>query len=160
MLRRLLLAAWVLPVLVTAPANASAADAVPEPATTAPPSFPSALGLFASVEETWGASDAERLSFLVDTTAVRIAIKPGTPLATAATRVAVAFLLQDQLRMVHTSAFQVTRFDCDRKRGTCRAFALWTGDWGGRQGKRAVRVSLTARPRAGRWLLTEIRAED
>ncbi len=73
---------------------------------------------------------------------------------------AVAFLLQDQMRLVHTQSFRVIRFDCDRKRGFCRAAALWTGDWGGRQGKRAVKVTLTARRQASRWLLTEIRAED
>jgi hypothetical protein len=144
----------LLPLLL---APALAAETPPPPA---PPAYPTAVTLFAGVEETWGAADAERLSFLVDTTAVRIAIKPGTPLATAPTRVAVAFLLQDQLRMVHTATFHVNRFDCDRKRGFCRAYALWTGDWGGRQGTRTVRVALTARPRAGRWLLTEIRAED
>jgi hypothetical protein len=119
-----------------------------------------AIRLFAAVEEVWAASDAERLAALVDTTLVRIAIKPGTPLTSAQTRVAAAFLLQDQLRLVHTQEFRMTRFDCDKKRGICRALALWTGDWGGRQGIRAVRVTLTARPVAGRWLLTEIRAED
>jgi len=124
------------------------------------PGYATAIGLFAGVEETWAASDAERMAALVDTTTVRIAIKPGTPLATASTRVAVAFLMQDQLRLVHTTSFRVTRFDCDAKRGTCRAFALWTGDWGGRLGTRSVRVALTARPQASRWLLTEIRAED
>jgi len=152
--RLLLVLAFSLPLLAASP---------PPPPASEPPvtsGFPTAIGLFAAVEETWGASDAERLSFLVDTTAVRIAIKPGTPLATAPTRVAVSFLLQDQLRMVHTASFQVSRFDCDRKRGTCRAFALWNGDWGGRQGTRTVRVALTAKPQAGRWLLTEIRAED
>jgi len=134
---------------------------VPPPAEMRPEAPPStAIALFAGVEDAWAASDADRLASLVDTTSVRIAIKPGTPFTTAATRVAVAFLLQDQMRLVHTQSFQMTRFDCDRKRGFCRAVALWTGDWGGRQGKRAVRVTLTARPRASRWLLTEIRAED
>ncbi|HXF59039.1 MAG TPA: hypothetical protein VN539_04380 [Candidatus Saccharimonadales bacterium] len=154
-LQRLFLAAILIPTLAATPAPPSPA---PEPAPAPAPS--TAIGLFAQVERAWSAQDAERLSSLVDTTAVRIAIKPGTPLATASTRVAVTFLLQDQLRLVHTQEFRVTRFDCDRKRGFCRAYALWTGDWGGRQGKRAVRVTLTARPRAGLWLLTEIRAED
>jgi len=156
--RRVLLMASLLPAVAFAPAPTPA----PAPASEPKPEgvYATAIGLFAGVEETWGASDADRLAALVDTTAVRIAIKPGTPLATASTRVAVAFLLQDQLRLVHTKSFRVTRFDCDSKRGFCRAFALWTGDWGGRQGTRAVRVALTARPQAGRWLLTEIRAED
>ena len=123
-------------------------------------SYATAIGLFAAVEDSWAAADADRLASMVDTTSVRIGIKPGTPLATAATRVAVAFLLHDQLRLVHTQSFRVTRFDCDAKRGTCRAFALWTGDWGGRQGTRTVRVALAARPQGGRWLLTAIRAED
>ncbi len=143
-----------------------ASSAVPhsapaQPAETRPEAAPgSAIRLFAAVEEAWAASDAERLASLLDTTSVRIAIKPGTPLTSAQTRVAAAFLLQDQLRLVHTQQFQMTRFDCNKKRGICRAVALWTGDWGGRQGTRAVRVTLTARPLANRWLLTEIRAED
>jgi hypothetical protein len=120
----------------------------------------SAIRLFAGVEEAWAASDAERLAALLDTTAVRIAIKPGTPLTSAQTRVAAAFLLQDQLRLVHTQAFQVTQLNCDKNRPVCRAQAIWTGDWGGRQGKRAVRVTLVAHSKANRWLLTEIRAED
>jgi hypothetical protein len=141
--------------------GATPAPPPPVPADAAPaPSYSTAISIFAAVEEAWAASDAERLGSLVDTTAVRISIKPGTPLATASTRVAVTFLLQDQLRLVHTKEFRVTRFDCDRKRGFCRAYALWNGDWGGRQGTRAARVTLTARPRTGRWLLTEIRAED
>lgn len=119
-----------------------------------------AIRLFAGVEAAWAASDAEQLASLVDTTAVRIAVKPGAPLTAALTRVAAAFLLQDQIRLVRTQGFQMTRFDCDTKRRICRGTAVWTGDWGGRHGTRSVRVSLTARPRAGRWLLTEIRAED
>jgi hypothetical protein len=150
--------ASLLPTVAFAPAPTTAPAPVSE--IRPEPVYATAIGLFAGVEETWGASDADRLAGLVDTTAVRIAIKPGTPLATASTRVAVAFLLQDQLRLVHTQSFRVTRFECDSKRGLCRAFALWTGDWGGRQGTRAVRVALTARPQASRWLLTEIRAED
>lgn len=124
------------------------------------PHASTALWLFASVEEAWAASDAERLSSLVDTTRVRIAVKPGAPLAAALTRVAAAFLLQDQLRMVRTQGFQLTRFELDRKRKLCRGTAIWAGDWGGRQGIRTVRVALVARPSSNRWLLTEIRAED
>jgi len=116
--------------------------------------------LFAEVEEAWGQSDAERLTALLDTTTVRIALKPGAPLTFAVTRVAASFLLQDQLRLVHTRRFQMVRFECDKKRDLCRAQALWSGDWGGRQGSRAVHVAFTARPAAGGWLLTEIRAED
>jgi hypothetical protein len=137
-----------------------ASIAVPHHALAGEASPGSAIRLFAAVEEAWAASDAERLASLLDTTSVRIAIKPGTPLTSAQTRVAAAFLLQDQLRLVRTREFQMTRFDCDKKRGICRAVALWTGDWGGRQGTRSVRVTLTARPLANRWLLTEIRAED
>ena len=94
---------------------------------------------------------------LIDTTTVRIALKPGAPLTYAVTRVAATFLLQDQLRLVHTRRFQMVRFDWDKKRDLCRALAVWNGDWGGRQGPRMVRVSFTARPTAGGWLLTEIR---
>jgi len=147
-LRNAFLTASLVSTLAATPAPSNS----PEPPTTA-------ISLFAAVEEAWSGSDAERLGSLVDTTAVRISIKPGTPLATAPTRVAVTFLLQDQLRLVHTSEFRVTRFDCDAKRGICRAYATWNGDWGGRQGTRAAKVTLTARPRSGRWLLTEIRAD-
>jgi len=146
-----------------ATSSIAAGPTAPPPAPVEPPSAPpptSPIGLFAAVEEAWAGSDADRLASLVDTTSVRIAIKPGTPVTTAPTRVAVAFLLRDQLRLVHTRSFRMTRFDCDRKRGLCRAIALWTGDWGGRQGTRAARVTLTAHPGAGRWLLTEIRVED
>jgi len=121
---------------------------------------PTALWLIAAVEEAWAASDAERLASLVDTTTVRIAVKPGAPLAAALTRVAAVFLFQDQLRLVQTQGFRVAKFEMDPKKALCRATAVWTGDWGGRRGKRAVHVALTARPQNNRWLLTEIRAED
>jgi len=121
---------------------------------------PTALWLFAYVEEAWAKSDSERLASLVDTTTVKIAVKPGAPLAAALTRGAAAFLFQDQLRLVQTREFRVTRLEFDPKRPTTRATAMWTGDWGGQRGKRSVKVSLTARPVDGSWLLTEIRAED
>ncbi len=141
--------------------SAASAGLAAEPAAPEPGMAPaSATRLFAGVEEAWAASDAERLTSFLDTTSVRIAIKPGAPLTSALTRVAAAFLLQDQLRLVHTQEFLVTRFQCEKKRRVCRALAIWTGDWGGRQGTRAVRVMLTAQGKGTRWLLTEIRAED
>ena len=142
------------------------AAAAPETPPAPPPEIRSepgpvtAIRLFSIIEEAWAASDTERLASLVDTTVVRIAVKPGAPLTSAITRVAAAFLLQDQLRLVRTQAFQVRQFNCDQKRRLCRATAIWTGDWGGRQGKRAVRVTLIARPTANGWLITEIRADD
>lgn len=152
--------------LIAAIASSALAAATPEtPPVPAPeprsePGPPTALRLFADVEEAWATSDAERLASLVDTTVVRIAVKPGAPLTAALTRVAAAFLLQDQLRLVRTHGFQMTRFQFDAKRRLCRGTATWTGDWGGRQGKRAVRVALVAKPSNNRWFLTEIRAED
>src|SRR5439155_821919 len=83
-------------------------SAAPEPRPELGP--PTALRLFADVEDAWATSDAERLASLVDTSAVRIAVKPGAPLTAALTRVAAAFLLQDQLRLVRTQGFQMTRF--------------------------------------------------
>jgi hypothetical protein len=162
LLRTLLLACLASGAFVAAAVSEGSAPAAGAPETPPPAEAgaSTAIRLFADVETGWAASDAEQLASLVDTTAVRIAVKPGAPLTAALTRVAAAFLLQDQLRLVRTQGFQMTRFDCDKKRRLCRATAVWTGDWGGRQGKRAVRVTLTARPRANRWLLTEIRAED
>jgi hypothetical protein len=141
---------------------AGAPDTPPAPAPEARANSGSAtaIRLFSIVEEAWAASDIEQLTSLVDTTVVRIAVKPGAPLTSALTRVAAAFLLQDQLRLVRTQAFEVRRFNCDQKRRLCRATAIWTGDWGGRQGKREVRVTLTAKPASNGWLITEIRAED
>ena len=153
--------AWVLAIALAShdPGRAFAAEGAlnlaPEPRRESTP-----FQLFANVEEAWVQSDAERLVALIDTTTVRIALKPGAPLTYAVTRVAATFLLQDQLRLVHTRRFQMVRFDWDKKRDLCRALAVWNGDWGGRQGPRMVRVSFTARPTAGGWLLTEIRAED
>lgn len=119
-----------------------------------------ALRLFASVEEAWIKSDAERLASMVDTTSVRIAVKPGAPLTAALTRGAAAFLFQDQLRLVQTRGFRVSRFEANSKRPTARATAIWMGDWGGQRGERSVQVTMTARSVGGVWLLTEIRAED
>jgi hypothetical protein len=148
-------AAWVRPsVAETAAAqNPAPAESRAEPRPT------SALWLFAAVEEAWVASDAERLAALVDTSSVRIAVKPGTPPAAALTRGAAAFLFQDQLRLVKTREFRIRRLERPKK-GPTRATAVWTGDWGGRLGVRDVRISLTAAPVAGRWVLTEVRASD
>jgi hypothetical protein len=152
--------AWAATGFVLGPGSARATEPSSAPAEIRSEAPMTAVRLFAGVEEAWAQSDAERLTSLVDSTSVRIALKPGAPLTSALTRVAAAFLLQDQLRLVHTREFQVTRFDCDKKGRFCRATAVWTGDWGGRQGNRSVRVSLTARPRMNRWVLTEIRADD
>jgi len=119
----------------------------------------SAIRLFADVEDAWGAESADRLAALVDTTVVRIALKPGTPLTSAVTRGAAAFLFQDQLRLVVTQSFRVVKVDVDKK-GRARAEAEWTGDWGGRQGVRDVKVSLAAAVSGNRWLLTEVRSND
>lgn len=115
--------------------------------------------LFAAVEEAWEASDSERLASLVDTTVVRVSVTPGTPPTSALTRSAAAFLFQDQLRLVKTRSFQLVRLDVQKK-GKAVGTALWSGDWGGRQGEREIKVVLTAAPRGNRWLLTEVRAND
>ena len=137
------------PAIVTSPAVAASPPVAEE----------SPLRLLASLEEAWLASDAERLASLVDTTSVRIGIKPGVPPAAAVTRNAAAFLFQDQLRLVKTQDFRVVRLEVSKKR-VARAVALWDADWGGRQGVRTLEVKLTAIPMTGRWLLTEVRAED
>ena len=144
----------------TLAAAAPETPSAPAPEVRADSGPVTAIRLFSIVEEAWAASDTERLTSLVDTTVVRIAVKPGAPLTSALTRVAAAFLLQDQLRLVRTQSFQVRQFNCDQKKRLCRATAIWTGDWGGRQGNRAVRVTLTAKPVSNGWLITEIRAED
>jgi len=134
-------------------ASASTAD---EPPPESPIASPAAL--FAAVEEAWLRADGERFASLVDTTAVRIALKPGESPKAAVTRTAAAFLFQDQVRLVATKEFRVVRFQ-PSKRGVTAA-AAWRGDWGGRRGERDVEVTLIAARRAGRWLLIEVRAKD
>ena len=137
--------------------------ASPEPAPAEQPreseDLPTAIRLFATVEDAWSASDADRLASLVDTTVVRISVTPGTAPTTALTRSAAAFLFQDPLRLVHTKSFRVVRMDVQKK-GKAVGTALWSGDWGGRQGERDRQVVLTAALRGNRWLLTEVRASD
>lgn len=117
-----------------------------------------ALQLFSAVEDAWFRSDTDRLAALVDTASVHIAVKPGAMPTNALTRSAAAFLFQDQLRLVQTQAFQVTRVNVGKT--TATAVARWIADWGGRQGVRTVEVSFLATPSGGRWLLTEVRAKD
>ncbi len=139
----------------------ASADPVAEPTPSAATAQgeDSAVRLFAALEEAWAASSAERLASLVDTTVVRIALKPGTPPTSAVTRGAAAFLFQDQLRLVSTQSFRVIKIEVDKK-GKARAEAEWSGDWGGRQGTRDVKVSLAAAISGNRWLLTEVRSND
>ncbi|HEY6222103.1 MAG TPA: hypothetical protein VIX13_06155, partial [Candidatus Eisenbacteria bacterium] len=147
----------------TAPQAATMAQAATPPqATPLPPSDQgesSAIHLFAGVEEAWAATDAERLAGLVDTTVVRIALKPGSTPTSAVTRTAAAFLFQDQLRLVSTRSFRIVRVDV-MKKVKAHAEAEWLGDWGGRQGLREVKVVLAAEKSGNRWLLTEVRAND
>jgi hypothetical protein len=152
-----------------AQAPAEAAPAQNSPAPTSPAASPpvqtpdqiadSAILLFAHVEEAWGKASADRLAELVDTTVVRIALKPGSPPTSAVTRNAAAFLFQDQLRLVSTVSFRIVQVEISKK-GKARATAEWTGDWGGRQGTRDVKVDLAAAISGNRWLLTEVRAND
>lgn len=152
-----------------APATASraAVDPPPPPVSTpilSPESRPegapllrnaTAIQLFAAVEEAWGSGDAEGLAALVDTSSVRIGLKPRSTPTAAMTRSAAAFLFQDQLRLVTTQSFQVFRVEVGKDEGT--ATARWWGDWGGREGVRRLTVTLTAAPLAGRWRLREVR---
>jgi len=164
----MLLLSLALAVLLCAPASALAqAEPVPPPARpdTPPATFVplpagmagTALQLFAAAEAAWTVSDGERLASLVDTTHVLIGLKPDAPPATAATRVAAAFLFADQMRLVKTREFRVVRIDAPEK-GPARATAHWIGDWGGRQGVRRIHVELRGVPTSGGWLLTEVRA--
>jgi hypothetical protein len=114
--------------------------------------------LFAAVEVAWSSGDADGLADLVDTTSVRIGLKPGSTPTAAMTRSAAAFLFQDQLRLVTTQSFQVLRMDTGN--GTSTANARWTGDWGGTQGTRRLKVTLAAIHVAGRWYLREVRVKS
>lgn len=159
---------WALPVLLLLgwdPFSIASAEPTSEPPPTAPATVlttdtaASVVRLFADVEDAWAAESADRLAALVDTTVVRIALKPGTPPTSAVTRGAAAFLFQDQLRLVTTQWFRIVKIDVDKK-GKARAEAEWSGDWGGRQGVRDVKVSLAAAISGNRWLLTEVRSND
>jgi hypothetical protein len=116
--------------------------------------------VFAAFEEAWMANDHEGLAALVDTATVRIALKPGAPTTSATTRSAVAFFFRDQLRLVKTTSFQIVRLDVSSKKGRAQASALWSGDWGGRQGVREVEVGLQAVLHGNRWEISEVRAND
>ncbi|HET9941666.1 MAG TPA: hypothetical protein VFR25_11255 [Candidatus Eisenbacteria bacterium] len=145
-------------------ARFASAEGTPPPAETAPP-VPrvqdSPLKLFAAVEDAWLASDAERLADMVDTTVVRITLEPGTPPTSAITRNAALFLFRDQLRLVKTKAFRVTRLEIGQKsKPTATATAIWSADWGGRRGMRDLKVAFVAVPVGSRWVLTEVRAND
>ena len=139
------------------------ADEAPAPETA--PSIrhaeDSPLRLFAAVEEAWLASDADRLADLVDTTTVRITLEPGSPPTSAITHNAALFLFRDQLHLVKTLSFQVTRLEVARKtKPAATATALWSADWGGRRGVRDLKVTFAASPAGNRWVLTEVRAND
>jgi len=148
----------------------AAVSSADEPGSTPPPTSPptptpapeiatnTPAALFAAVEDAWIRADGERFASLVDTTAVRIALKPGEPPTAAVTRTAAAFLFQDQIRLVKTKEFRVVRFH-PSKRGVT-AIAAWNADWGGRRGQRDVEVTLIGARRAGRWLLLEVRTKD
>ena len=145
-------------------ARLASAEGTPPPAETAPP-VPrvedSPLKLFAAVEDAWVASDAERLADMVDTTVVRITLEPGTPPTSAITRNAALFLFRDQLRLVKTKSFRVTRLEVAQKsKQTATAAATWSADWGGRRGVRDLKVLFVAAPVGNRWVLTEVRAND
>jgi hypothetical protein len=137
---------------VLAPAAARAEAAPPPPVLYATP-----LQLFAGVEEAWSSSNADLLAGLVDTTSVRIALKPGAPPTEAMTRSAAAFLFQDQLRLVATQSFRVLAMGVEKT--SASASAQWTGDWGGRQGVRRLTVKMRAVPVGGRWCLREVRVK-
>ncbi len=106
----------------------------------------------------WSSGDADGLADLVDTTSVRIGLKPGGTPTAAMTRSAAAFLFQDQLRLVTTQSFQLLRMNTDK--GTSTASGQWTGDWGGTQGTRRLKVMLAAVYVGGRWYLREVRVKS
>jgi hypothetical protein len=155
-------AAWARPVRAEAPP--------PPPTVTTPILAPDSragqhpilrnltpVQLFAAVEEAWASGDAEGLAALVDTTQVRIGLKPGSTPTAAMTRSAAAFLFQDQLRLVTTQSIQVYRVNMGNN--SASATARWWGDWGGREGMRRLTVTLSAAPVAGRWCLREVRVK-
>jgi hypothetical protein len=114
--------------------------------------------LFAAVEEAWSSGDADGLADLVDTTSVRIGLKPGGTPTAVMTRSAAAFLFQYQFRLVTTQSFQLLRMTAET--GGTTASGRWIGDWGGSQGMRRLKVSLEAIYVAGRWYLREVRVKS
>jgi len=152
--------------LALAPLRAHAEAPPPPPPSPAPdvraeltvlPPTATPLQLFAAVEESWIAGNAGVLASLVDTTQVRIGLKPGSTPTAAVTRSAAEFLFQDQLRLVTTQSFQVLRVNVGN--GTASATARWFGNWGGREGIRRLTVTLNAVPVGGRWWLREVRVK-
>jgi len=159
----LALAISPIPDLLLAAENGAATespDATNPPAVRAAPQR-SAAQLFAGIERAWGAGDAGTLASFCDSAAARVSLKPGGSPASAPTLGGLGFLIHDQLRFVTTRDFRIVRFEVDRKKRMARAWARWSGDWGGAKGVRDLEVQLAARGRPdGLWLLTEIRAND
>lgn len=156
----LLGAALAIGAAATAPAPARAEAPPPPPPSAEPrPAFSNATPaqLFAALEAAWSLGDAEALAALVDTTSVRIGLKPGTQPTAAMTRSSAAFLFQDQLRLVTTRSFQVLSLNVGKSSAT--ANAAWTGDWGGREGVRRLTVRMRAVPVSGLWVLREVRVK-
>ncbi len=160
----MLLRAAALLLLLEAVATVPAVVTTSSPARAeAPPPPPPALSnatptqLFASVEGAWSSGDSEALAALVDTTSVRIGLKPGAQPTAAMTRSSAAFLFQDQLRLVTTRSFQILSLNVNKS--TATATASWAGDWGGRQGVRRLTVRMRAAPVSGRWVLREVRVK-
>lgn len=156
--------AAILLISAGASGTANAAPAAPDPGfaePVVPAPQPTPVQLFAAVEGAWIAGESNALASFCDSAVVRVALKPGSPPATAPTLGAVAFLIHDQLRLVVSRRFQVVRLEVDKKKRTSRAWARWSGEWGGTRGTRDVEVILQARAATGSgWLLTEIRAND
>ncbi len=159
----LFLAAIIL-IFAGAPRTGYAAVAAPDPAfaePVVPAPQPTPVQLFAAVERAWIGAESNALASFCDSAVVRVALKPGSPPATAPTLGAVAFLIHDQLRLVVSRRFHVVRLEVNAKKRTARAWARWSGEWGGTRGTRDVEVVLQARAAADSgWLLTEIRAND
>jgi hypothetical protein len=155
----LLGAAAAIGAAVAAPAPASAEAPPPAPSAESPPALSSTTPtqLFAAVEAAWSSGDAETLAALVDTTSVRIGLKPGAQPTAAMTRSSATFLFQDQLRLVTTRSFQVLSLNVGKS--TATATASWTGDWGGGQGVRRLTVRMLAAPVSGGWFLREVRVK-
>ncbi|HLQ67287.1 MAG TPA: hypothetical protein VK123_08665 [Candidatus Limnocylindrales bacterium] len=149
--------AAALALLFAAAAAATPASARAEAAPPPPLPYATPVRLFAAAEEAWSSSNADLLAGLVDTTSVRISLKPGAPLTEATTRSAAAFLFQDQLRLVATQSFQVFSISVDKT--SASAAARWDGDWGGRLGVRRLTVRMRAVPVGGRWCLREVRVK-